>query len=310
MLAQKLITATFLILSTRLLVAQADIRLYQQLSAPAQTYRSLSGWHGGVQASLNTQSDSAQTAMFSNAFLMNADFYIDKLKSAFGFSARHHSFSYGLISTNALETYFSPKIKFNSGLIIMPSVSISYNQYMVNWDVYDAWYPDVYELRAAGAPVASQRNHLGLGTGIGAAYKQWFFASDFSHINRPDRSLFETHVAKRSIRSSFILGKTMTLGDFNIIPTISYHNERGANLIQTSINANVKWFSMAVAYEWRGVLAATAATCLKKRWRFAYTQVIHTESIGSSFLIISHEFGMSFIFSNEEKGYIKNIGLM
>lgn len=303
----KILLSAILAMSVGSLSAQTDIQLYQQLASPAHTYKALSGWHGGVQAGLNYQNLWPGIASSNTGYLFNADIYSEKIHSAFGINAGHQRQGNGLLNTNVVETYFSPKFKLKNGLILMPSATLSYNQRSIAWDRISSSDPFIYN--SDETPIIQNSNWIGVGLGFGMSYKKWFAAGDFSTLNRPDISFYKNTESRKPMRSAFIIGRSIEMGDFGMMPSVSYMHEGQFNTLKVSLNANYKWLTIAGGYEWDSAVAVSVGALVKNKVRMSYSYIKTTSSlVPSSF--VSHEIGLSVIFAKPERGFIKNIGLM
>lgn len=290
--------------------AQTDIQLYQQLASPTHSYKALSGWHGGVQAGLNYQNLWPGIASSNTGYLLNADIYSEKIHAAFGINAGHQRQNNGLLNTNVVETYFSPKFKLKNGLTLMPSTALSINQRSLAWDMISSgsntYLPFVYDPTQS---ITNQNsNWIGVGLGFGMNYKNWFAVIDFATINQPNIGFYKNTEERKPIRSSFIIGRSINLGDFGLMPTISYAREGSFNTLKMAMNANYKWLMIAAAYDWDNAFATSIGILVKNKVRFSYSYVSPTSSLASS--AVSHEIGLSVIFAKPERGFIKNMGLM
>jgi type IX secretion system PorP/SprF family membrane protein len=302
---KKAISFLVVFISVFAINAQTNVQLYQQLASPAHTFKSLSGWHGGVQAGLNYQNLWPGIANTSVGYMLNADIYSEKIHSAFGVNAAHNRLYGGDYIQNSIEAYFSPKLNMKNGWLIMPSASLSLNQHSIKGYSFFSSLPfndpnDLY---------TNSMNRLGVGLGLGLIYKNWFGVGDLSSINQADYSFYENSESRKPMRSSFIVGRTFELANFSLMPTLSYMNEGSFSTIKASLNANYKWLTVAGSYDWDNAFAASIGVLAKEKVRFSYSYIMPTSSLSPS-SIISHELGLSVIFAKPERGFIKNIGLM
>ena len=189
----------------------------------------------------------------------------------------------------------------------MPSATLSYNQRSVAWDRIASSDPFIYN--SDETPISQNPNWIGVGLGFGMSYKKWFTAGDFSTLNRPDISFYQNTESRKPLRSAFIIGRSIEMGNFGMMPTISYMHEGQFNTLKVSLNANYKWLTVAGSYDWDNAVAASIGALIKKKVRLSYSYIMPTSSLAPS-SFVSHEIGLSVIFEKPERGFIKNIGLM
>ena len=124
---------TFLFLLSSLCYSQVRTPFNQELASPTNMFPALTGWHGGLQNTVNYRNQwpgIPATYVFYN---VGVDGYAQKLKSGFGLNLAHNRIGTGIVNINKADLNWSPKIRLKNELIIMPSVSVGYFQISIDW---------------------------------------------------------------------------------------------------------------------------------------------------------------------------------
>jgi type IX secretion system PorP/SprF family membrane protein len=295
-------------------LAQTGHPLHLQLATPATEFTALSGWHGGVQASANYQNNFPNSIGQTTGYLLNIDAYSEKAHSAFGATLSNNGSNDGKLNTNKIEGYYSPKFKLKNDLLLMPSLSVSYNQNYLDWDQLtdtnaNGGYGFVYS--TGQTPISNVKQYIGLAAGGALAYHEWFAAANLSYLNRPNTSFFANSKSLIPIRGSFIIGKNFQLNEVILTPTIGYATQANFKTLRASVNAQYKGFVLAGNILWGDMIGAAVGYNYKNKLRLSYAYNRQYSSLGTG-TWVSHEVSLNvWLFNkNNDRGFLKNMGIM
>ncbi len=294
-------------------LAQTSHPLHLQMATPATEFAALSGWHGGMQASANYQNNllgSLQTV----GYLVNVDAYSEKAHSAFGATISNYRGPNSIFLENKVEGYYSPKFKLKNDLLLMPSVSVSYNQNYLDWDQLtdtNANGGNGFVYATGQTPIINVKQYIGLAAGGALVYHEWFAAANFSYLNKPNVSFFANSKSLVPIRGTFIIGKNFELNEVILTPTLSYTTEASFSTLRASINAQYKGFALAGNILWDDMIGAAVGYNFKNKARLSYAYNRSFSSLGTGSWV-SHEVSINVWLFNKDndRGFLKNMGIM
>jgi len=310
---KNLILSFSVLLAAIAALAQTSHPLHLQMATPATEFTALSGWHGGMQASANYQNN-ALGSLPTVGYLINVDAYSEKAHSAFGATVSNYRGPNGIFPENKAEVYYSPKFKLKNDVLLMPSVSVSYNQNYLDWDQLtdtnaNGGYGLVY---ATGqTPINNVKQYLGLAAGGALVYHEYFAAANLSYLNRPNTSFFASSKNLVPIRGSFIIGKNFELKELILTPTLGFTSQANFRTLRASFNAQYKGFVLAGNILWNDLRGAAVGYNYKNKARLSYAFNRQYSSLGTG-TWASHEISLNVWLFNKDndRGFLKNMGIM
>jgi type IX secretion system PorP/SprF family membrane protein len=294
-------------------MCQTLVNFSQRMASPTYYFPELAGWHGGMQVATQYRNQWPGIPASLVTYNASVDGYADKLHSGFALNFGHDRIGTGLITTNSVEFSWSPKINFKNGLTLMPALSGKYFQTNVNWaqiksgnSLTQLPYEDF-----AGSPATSTVNKLSAGGGIGAIYKETFFAAHVHDLNQPMLSFFPADELRLLRTYSFIAGRVFTYNKVKITPNVSYLKYGSFNLITMACNAQYKWAYIGAKYGFYGLAGASLGAEIKERVRISYSYDLTTSRLAITNLG-SHELALRFWFFKDKakKQFLSNLPLM
>lgn len=310
---KNLILSFSVLLAAIAALAQTSHPLHLQMATPATEFTALSGWHGGLQASANYQNN-ALGSLPTVGYLINVDAYSEKAHSAFGATASNYRGPNGIFLENKAEVYYSPKFKLKNDLLLMPSVSVSYNQNYLDWDQLtdtNANGGNGFVYATGQTPINNVKQYLGFAAGGALVYHEWFAAANLSYLNRPNTSFFASSKNLVPIRGSFIIGKNFELKELILTPTLGYTTQANFRTLRASINAQYKGFVLAGNILWNDLIGAAVGYNYKNKARLSYAYNRQYSSLGTG-TWVSHEISLNVWLFNKDndRGFLKNMGIM
>ena len=283
---------TFLFLLSSLCYSQVRTPFNQELASPTNMFPALTGWHGGLQNTVNYRNQwpgIPATYVFYN---IGVDGYAQKLKSGFGLNLAHNRIGTGIVNINKADLNWSPKIRLKNELIIMPSVSVGYFQISIDWaqttfnDRLSRWLIDE---SSTGGVINSNVNKLSLGSGLGLVYKDAFLVANVADVTQPSLSFFTNNEHRLARTYSLLLGKNFLANNWTFTPRMSYMRWGEFNTLNIGMNAQYKGFYLGANYVWDDRVGIAGGAEISNRVRFSYGYDFTTSRLGFTH-IGSHEF--------------------
>lgn len=289
-----LLHLTLLLLTTSL-HAQGRVPFAQ--FTPHYFFPEFTGWHGGLQFNAVNRQRLANFEGQPKGFVANADMYLKPIQSGVGLVYVRDA--YAFYQGNDLALNVAPKLRIGRSLILTPAVSVRYRQEVFNINEPNGTNSD-----------SSTFHSVSGGAGVGAIYKA-FFATVHMDVfeNPPYPSPSDT--SYRSFLSA-IVGRNFSMGEhMTLTPTIVYHHNHGAHILELTANAQYRSFYAGVKYRLNAAAGFAFGYEFKERLRLGYSYDTFTNRLtrGASG---SHEVSVRLLLFTDRwaKRFLTNLPLM